>query len=137
MNNNRQSFITESNTFVDEFETSSTTVTMERNTASEPAISPEAQAFNSRISQNFQNIFNYGATNVASTQTVEYNGYAPTQNEFKPSATTMQFASEQKTDIYKDYRATEADYAVDTKVRGGVKAVVAVFIAIVIALCAL
>ena len=129
MYNTRQSLITESATFVDEFETSSATATMARKAEPVRTISAEEREFNSRIRGNFDRIINY-------------NTYATTQNndvyaDAMPSLTTMQFCNEPASEIYKDYRATESDYVAQTKVRGGAKALVMAFVAIIIALCAL
>lgn len=131
MYNTRQSFITESATFVDEFENSSATATMEKNTDVVNTVSVEEKEFNSRIRGNFDRIINYNT--YAINQESNVNSYV----DDKPSATTMQFVNEPISEIYKDYRATESDYATATKVRGGVKALIMAFVAIIFALSVL
>ena len=132
MYNTRQSFITESATFVDEFENTSATATMERTAEVLNTVSAEEKEFNSRIRGNFDRIINYN-TYAAVNQEPVFNGYA----DDKPSATTMQFVNEPVSEIYKDYRVNESDYATQTKVRGGAKALIMAFAFIIIALSVL
>ena len=49
----------------------------------------------------------------------------------------MQFVNEPISEIYKDYRATESDYATQTKVTGKAKILIAIFTFVLVALSAL
>lgn len=131
MNNYKQSFITERNTFVDEFE--STTATVEKNVA-ENSVYNEEQEFNSKIRGNFDKIINY---NSSVGVQAEENLYQRTYTDDKPSSTTMQFTGMPESEIYRDFRTTDAEYEATAKVRNGAKALVMIFAAIIIALSVL
>lgn len=134
MNNYRNSLITESNTFSDEFE-GGATVTIENAVADVSVnVSDEEREFNSRIHGNFDRIINYNAT--ASEATNSSDVYSRTYVDDKPTATTMQFKNVAKTEIYEDLKI-DGDYETASKVRMSAKAIVMVFTAIILALCVL
>ena len=128
MNNYRNSYILEKNTFVDDFDNYSNTATIEKPFVNE--ISEEEREFNSNIRSNFDKIFNYNSNTV--TAQPDYKVVA----DATPSATTMQFANTSSNDIYQDYRE-DVEVSAAVKMRGGVKALIMLFTAIVIALSVL
>lgn len=127
MNNYKQSYITDRNTFVDEFE--SDTVTIDKNEAVVNKVSEEEREFNSKIRGNFDKIINYN-----SYAGVVNEEYTRTFVDDMPSSTTMQFSNEPASEIYRDYRPEVSEYDSTAKMRGGAKALVMVFAAIILAL---
>ncbi len=103
MFNNKQYNVTQSSSFVDEFDTESAVSTA---VAVEEDI--EAVKFNSKISENFDKIIHYDnyayQTQIKETENV-YRQYTQGVNvDVVPSSTTMQFEGVSKADIYKDVR---------------------------------
>ena len=131
MNNYRNSLITERNTFVDEFEGTTVTLNKPVDATTTTVVSDEEREFNSRIRGNFDRIINY---NTTTTDTTTSDVYQRTFVDDKPSVTTMQFKNFTKDEIYSDFRAVDAEYQTTSKVRGGAKALVMLFSAIILAL---
>ena len=108
MFNNRQSDVIERNTYIDEFE-KTTSCQSQVNTYDE-----EKEAFNAKIASNFDKLLRVNIKDVQSEileRNRVYDKYSTAINtDNAPSQTTMQFRGMPRAEIYQDYRVDETQY---------------------------
>lgn len=120
MFNNRQTGITTSQTFVDEFDTVTATESVTPVGTATIEHDREAVEFNSRISQNMDKIIHYD-TYATRDRVVEdsrvYRSVSEGVNlDVRPSSTTMQFQGMHRSEIYRDVKEETQVYPSQTKV---------------------
>ncbi len=119
MFNNRQSGITTSQTFVDEFDAVSVSDSFTPVATCTIEQDREAIEFNSRISQNFDKIVNYDTYAVRDRVVEDNRVYRSTFEgvniDARPTSTTMQFEGVHKSEIYRDVKEDTQVYATQTK----------------------
>jgi hypothetical protein len=136
MYSTRQSDVIERETYIDEFE--------KPVTASQVAVDAdeqEKQAFNSRISANFERLIRPDVRSVQS-EIIErnrvYDKYSTAiDTDAQPSQTTMQFRGMPRAEIYQDYRVDESQYQASVTARPRAKLLMAVLVVIIMALSVL
>ncbi len=134
MFNSRQSDVIERESYIDEFEKPVET----------QQVSPfdqDREAFNSRISSNFERLVRPDVRSVQD-EIVErnriYDKYTTAiNNDASPSQTTMQFRGMPRAEIYQDYRVDESQYQASATARPRAKLLMAVLAVVIMALSVL
>ena len=136
MFNNRQSDVIERESYIDEFEKPVAEVKPQVN-----AFDQDREAFNSRISSNFERLVRPDVKSVQA-EIVErnrvYDKFTTAINtDAAPSQTTMQFRGMPRAEIYQDYRVDESQYQATATARPRAKLLMGVLVAIIMVLSVL
>ena len=136
MFNSRQSDVIERDSYIDEFEKPVAEVKPQVS-----AYDQDREAFNSRISSNFERLVRPDVKSVHD-EIVErnrvYDKYTTAINtDAAPSQTTMQFRGMPRAEIYQDFRVDETQYQATATARPRAKLLMAVLVVIIMALSVL
>ena len=136
MFSNRQSDVIERESYIDEFEKPAVQTTQQVDLYAQ-----EKEAFNARISENFERLVRPDVRSVQS-EIIErnrvYDKYSSAINtDAAPSQTTMQFRGMPRAEIYQDYRVDESQYEASVAARPRAKLLMAVLVVVIMALSVL